>query len=304
MAMTAAEIIGNAQILPVIKMYSAAMVEAYHRNPRLSSVFATQQRWLLAHAAAALHYRWTLGLEPPVTLSRIFEVVAKHQLSSRNTADAFIKEMIHYRVMVPYVLPSDKRARPMAGAPEAMEGIKNWAMSHLMTLDRLDGGKRLETFMAEDDAIARLQPEIADRLMIHPVIRQPQKTFSLFTWLNNGGNIMDWLIVGLGELSEDGQRYPTAVKSIADLAGWLPLSRSHLARKLREAENMGSLGWYGENIKSAMWVSAGFVNEMLEAQATKLALIDDAFDSVFPERRSLAQHETSVLAETAIPTPA
>ncbi|SMD00041.1 hypothetical protein [Rhizobium sp. RU36D] len=304
MAMAAQDILGNPQFLPIIKIYAGTMLEAYNRNPRLSSVFATQQRWLLAHASAALFYRHMRGLEPAPTLSRLFDVVAKYQLSSRNTADAFIKEMLHYGVMVQITLPTDKRARPLAGSPEALDAIRSWAMSHLATLDRLDGGNRLEIFLAEEDSMARLHPEIADRLMMDPAIRQPQKTFSLFTWLNNGGNIMDWLIAGLGELSEDGQRYPTEVKSIADLAGWLPLSRSHLARKLREAESMGSLGWDGENSKSAMWVSIGFVNEMLEAQATKLALIDDAFDSVFPERRSPGKSEESVPAEPAIPTPA
>lgn len=279
--MTARQIADNERILAVLKQQSDAMLQAYHANPRLSSTFATQQRWLLGHAALALHFRAALGAEPPVTLSRVFDVVARHDLSSRNTADAFVKEMLHYGYVTQAISPSDKRARPFVVSDVALAGIHGWTVTHLMTLDRLDGGQRLEAFMERDGALAVVHPQIADRLMTDPAIRQPKKTFSLFTWLNNGGNIMDWLILGLGELDADGRTYPTSVTSIADLAGWLPLSRSHLARKLREAEAMGSLGWSGDRGSSHMWVSAGFVDEMIEAQAAKLAVIDDAFESCF-----------------------
>lgn len=284
MPMTARFIADNPLILPLIKEQSSTLQTAYNANPRLSAVFATQQRWLLAHAALALHFRAVASGASPLTLSRFLVAVAEHDLSSRNTADAFIKEMIRYGYVVPVDPPADRRSRPMVISPAAEQAIWGWAAAHLNTLDRMDGGGRLEHFLSTEGAIVRLEPMIADGLLVSPAIRQPQNTFSLFTWLNNGGVIMDWLISGLGEIAADGRRYPTAIGSIAEMAGWLKLSRTHLARKLREAEVLGSLGWSGRHGDSAMWVSAGFVREIIEAQAAKLAIIDDAYERALSHR--------------------
>jgi hypothetical protein len=277
MSLSAQAIADSELILPLIQQQSATLQQAYNANPRLSSVFATQQRWLLAHAAMALHFRAVAAGRSGVTLSQFLAMVEEHDIASRNTADAFIKEMMQYG-NIAFVGASDRRARPMLITRPPLDAIWGWAAAHLATLDRFDAGGRLETFLATDNAIGRLEPEIADGLLVDPVIRQPRDTFSLFTWLNNGGVIMDWLVAGLGEVSADGSRYPTAVGSIADMAVWLKLSRTHLSRKLHEAEAMGSLGWTGRHGDSAMWVSSGFVREMIGAQAAKLAVIDAAFE--------------------------
>lgn len=276
MALTSKDIAASPAILLLIQQQSASLLQAFHTNPRLSSVFATQQRWLLAHAAVALCFRDGPPGAPAMTLSRFLEEVATHQIASRNTADAFIKQMLHYGYALSTTDPSDRRSRPIVVSAEALHMLRSWAAIHLLTLDRLDGGARLAAFMATDDAFARLQTGIAAGLLTNAAIRQPQRTFSLFTWLNNGGIIMDWLITSLGEISADGSRYATAIGSIAEISGWIKLSRSHLSRKLREAEAMGSMGW--TETQDTMWVAASFVDEMIEAQAVKLAVIDAACD--------------------------
>ncbi len=281
MALSARTIADSDLILQLIQRQSSSLQQAYNANPRLSSVFATQQRWLLAHAAMALHFRAVEAGEPGLTLSRFLAAVEEHAIASRNTADAFIKEMMKYGNIAFVESPGDRRARPMTITRAPLDAIWGWAAVHLATLDQFDGARRLETFVATPDAIQRLQPDIADGLLVSTAIRHPQNTFSLFTWLNNGGVIMDWLVSGIGPKSADGSRYPTAVGSIAEMAGWLNLSRTHLARKLREAEAMGSLGWTGRHGDSAMWVSSGFVREMIEAQAHKLAVIDAAYEANF-----------------------
>jgi hypothetical protein len=67
----------------------------------------------------------------------------------------------------------------------------------------------------------------------------------------------------------------------------LNLSRTHLSRKLKDAEALGSLGWQGKRGESVMWVSSGFRRECATAQAVKLAIIDDAFEVCF--RQALAE---------------
>ena len=89
-------------------------------------------------------------------------------------------------------------------------------------------------------------------------MREPKQTFSLFTWLNNGGVVMDWLISGVDPDHAGHDRIPTGVVSIGDFANWLKLSRTHLSRKLRDAEDLGSVGWLGQRGHSVMWVSNSF----------------------------------------------
>jgi hypothetical protein len=88
---------------------------------------------------------------------------------------------------------------------------------------------------------------------------------------------MDWLFIGLAEVGPASERIRTSVTSTADFEGLLRLSRSHLTRKLRAAERLGSLGWVGQRGKSTMWVSAGFAREYLAQQSAKLAIIEAAF---------------------------
>jgi len=142
-------------------------------------------------------------------------------------------------------------------------------------------GQRLETYLGTPGALAALHPGIAEGLLLSARVRKPERTFSLFTWLNNGGLIMDWLIAGIEETDGEAERVPTAVGSIAAMAQRLNLSRTHLSRKLRDAEALGSIGWQGKRGESVMWVSSGFRQEYLTAQAVKLAIIDDAFADCF-----------------------
>lgn len=279
MALTADRIASLPGAHETLRQQSAVLLSAYSASPRLSSVFATQQRWLLAHIAFALFFRGQLGVEgASLSTARFLDVVEAHKVASRNTADAFLKQMLTYGYIEPMEQGEDKRLRPMRPSTASIDGLDNWAKIHLSTLDSLDGGNRLPTYVGTPDALARLEPPICDGLLLSPAIREPEKTFSLFTWLNNGGVVMDWLLVGIEDAEARDGKIQTGVMSIGDMADWLKLSRTHLARKLREAEAMGSIGWEGQRGHSRMWVSPGFRDEYMAAQSAKLAAIDAAFD--------------------------
>ena len=133
----------------------------------------------------------------------------------------------------------DKRLRPLEPTEASIEALFGWLLAHLATLDGIDGGDRLQRFLAATDTIAAIQPRIADALLSTHAVRQPERTFSLFTWLNNGGIVMDWLISGMQDADADAERITTGVASIAEMADWLKLSRTHLARKLRRSRSAG-----------------------------------------------------------------
>lgn len=279
--MSFVEISAHPAVLHLVKVQSGSLVGAFRSNPRLSSVFATQQRWLMAHAAIALAFSDPGNGVPQLTLSRFLAEVERYGIASRNTADAFLKEMLHYGYAERVNDPTDRRAKPVRIAPEPMALLRHWAEIHLVTLDQMDGGTRLVTLNAIPQSFIMLEREIAVSVLSTPVIPGPKSTFSLFTWLNNGGAIMDWLIAGLGDASTDGTRYATSVIAVNDIADWIKLSRTHLTRKLREAEALGSMGWSGARGASPMWVSSGFVGEVISYQSAKLAIIDAACQRAF-----------------------
>lgn len=282
MALTTYEIANHPGLHGSIRQQSRALLAAYETNPRLGSVFATQQRWLMAHSALSLFFRRGSDIRGGFNAARFFDLIRQHGVASRNTADAFLKEMLKYNFARYSANASgDRRIRDIEPTQPSLEALHGWAAAHLMTLDSMDGGSRAERYLATPDALGRLQPLIADGLLTSKPIREPAKTFSLFTWLNNGGVVMDWLIAGIEPMAPEADRVPTGVLSIADMAGWLKLSRTHLARKLHEAEAMGSIGWEGKRGRSVMWVSNTFRMEYAAAQATKLAIVDAAFDACF-----------------------
>ena len=167
MGLSVDEIAGHADFHGSIRRQAQAMLQLYETNKRLASVFATQQRWLMAHVGFALHFRRDpLDQRSGLHAARFFEVIGKHQVASRNTADAFIKEMQKYKFVRYLPEGRDKRLRPLEPTEASLEALFGWLLAHLATLDGLDGGDRLQRFMAATDTIAAIQPRIADALFV------------------------------------------------------------------------------------------------------------------------------------------
>jgi hypothetical protein len=279
------QIFGHPKLIACVRKQASTLLGMQAAHPRVSSVFATQQRWLIAHMALAYYFR-NAGPDGSggIHAAKFIDSVAAQKVASRNTADAFLKEMQKYKYLLNAPRPRDRRTRPKEPAPISIELICGWMTVHLTTLDALDGGDRSTPFAAAPEMIAAIQPIVADGLVRHEAIREPDPVFSLFNRLNEGGIVMDWLMSGLADVPPDTARIPSTVFSFDNLEGRIALSRTHLIRKLRKAEGMGSLGWLGDRGDSAMWVSAGFLREYNRQQAIKLAIIDEAFHRVLALR--------------------
>lgn len=279
MSLSVEQISSHPRMVTALKQQSRTMLEVYDSSPRLSAVFASQQRWLMAHIGLALYFRSHIDpLHRRLTVAHFIENVLAHGIASRNTADAFVKEMLNYQFICMLSNSADKRSRPIRMTDDSLEIVSAWVALHLTTLDALDDGRRMEVFSSRPELIAQIEPLIADGLLARPTIRKPSGTFSLFAWLDKGGIVLDRITAGLADMPASAPRIPTEIISATEMAQWLNLSRSHLMRKLREAEALGAIGWSGKRSQSAIWVSRGFFNEIVEAQAVKLAVIDAAFE--------------------------
>jgi hypothetical protein len=280
MPMTADDIVVHPVLARCVRGQAQSLLSIQQTSPRIASLFATQQRWLMAHAALAQYFRNEAAAAGTGLLAeRFLELVERHELASRNTASAFLKEMLKYDI-VRFVANSEgRRYRPLEPAPAVLMALFHWHVLHLASLDGLDGGARVATFHARPALLGAIQPLIADGLIGSGEVRKPSRTFSLFTWINEGGIVMDRLIVGCQRDGDGLARIPTDVTSVSGLAQRLRLSRTQLSRKFAEAEAMGSLGWSGPRGKSPLWVSADFRREYHAAQAVKLAIVDAAFEA-------------------------
>lgn len=283
----AEQLLANPDALCVVCEIARAFVSSHDNSLRASSWFASTQRWLMSHIAMKLHFRGSASAKGGLTRHNFVQAVVGHKLASRNTARAVFAEAIKYGFAEPVL--KGKQTSPDGGmlpielTKAAIGHLADWYFLHLRALDALGGARRVDRFSADLlAALAAMEPLVCDELVACRDVRSPGPVYALFTWMDQGGPLMDRLMAGIDcNTAKDGEPAVTDVTSMSELARALGLSRSHIARKLVDSERAGHVGWTGRRGHSAMWVSSGFRMEYARAQALKLAIIDAAFASAF-----------------------
>lgn len=281
MCLSVSEILAHPRLRPALRMQAAGFLIVHTEAPRLASIFATQQRYMMGQVFLSMAFQ---SVDGTVLLAAFLDLVVRHGIASRNTADAFVKEMLRYEVIASGPPRADRRYRPLILSQGPYDGIAQWLRLHLTTLDHLDGGCRLATYAADPALLGLTQPRIVAVLIQANFCAPPSGTFSLFTWLNEGGLVMDRLMAALPDFAPDATQVPTPFTGYGDLQHALRISRSHLVRNMLQAERMGSLGWTGKRGQSVLWVSPDFVAEYDAYQAAKLAVIDACFHAACADR--------------------
>jgi len=257
---------------------ASGMFEAHKTSPRTAALFATQQRWLLSHAALAHFFRPIGDVEPGLSRRSLGLLGPFLGLASRNTAYTFFDEAMKYGVIQPVGDRAAGHGRLAKPSVESLSLLALWYSLHFQALDLLGGGQRHAQFSAQWEGLLPLiQPVVADALFFSPEVRAPGPLYTIFTWIDSGGWLMDRLIAGVDWQALSGQdRYLTDVCSIAYLAQSAGLSRAHTSRKLSEAQSIGGLGWTGRPGHSPIWISRGFYEEYAQFQARKLVILNGA----------------------------
>ncbi len=247
-----------------------------HAAPRLTSLFSTQQRWLMSHVALALYFRATRTDCPGLSLRTILDELLPHGLVSRNTVAAYFSELRHYGIIRP--VASTGFVEPDSAV---LTALAEWFRLHLAALDMLDGRDRVALLRRYGEGfLAEIEPAVADALVRCTAIRMPPPIYALFAHIDDGGSLMDRLMLGLepGTCPRQ-ERASTPITSVSTLAHGLNLSRTHAGRILATAMAAGALGWSGRPGRSPIWLSPVFRAEYARMQATKLAIIDAALAS-------------------------
>lgn len=264
-----------------VAMMSAEFVAIHEVAPRAAALFATQQRWLLCHAALSEHFLGVANGWPCLTRRRMAHLASQHGIASRNTAHAFFDEALKYGVIRPsheVFVPSD----------ETLLILIRWYSLHFRALDMIDGKTRNASFLADpENWLIGLAPVAGSTMLSNPGVRTPGPLYTIFTWADAGGLLMDRLVAGVDHAVKrvDG-KFLTDLSSISHLARSFGLSRAHASRKIAEAESIGGIGWSGRRGHSRIWISRDFYDEYARAQAHKLLALDKAFTVTAAHRGS------------------
>jgi len=293
MPLAANDLVSNLAFFTAMQASARQMTALFSENPRLSSIFASQQRWLMAQLGLSLHY----GRDPRdpakgLYSGRFISAAVDHRIASRNTAAAFIQEMLVYRFVRYSENPPDHRMRPLEPTDVAVQSVVKWLYAHLAILDTLTGGERAAALAENPALFAKLQPVIAQGILENHQVRNPGETFNLFTWANSGGLVMDCFISMIEAFDPQAPRVLAGPVSSAEICQRYMISKTHLKRLVNKAAEMGSLGFETVSGTNTLWLSHGFVKEYWTYQAEKFAIIDAAFHqetaSAEPVRRLTA----------------
>jgi hypothetical protein len=270
----------NHLFFAAVLRFANEMLTIYSETPRIASIFAAKQRWLMAQSGYALHAGYPGGEKKGLYAGRFIDFAVKHKIASRNTAAAFMQEMLAYKFLAPAPETSDKRLRLLLPTAVAEESFYKWLHSHLAILDYLDGGTRAERTMSNPlAAMAKIQPHVAKGLVENDAIRNPGEIFDLFNWANSGGLVMDYMITRLPDLDLESAQVPIGRLSLKEMRDRFMISSTHLKRLMTQAAAMGSVGWMEPGRKGDFWLSRQFIQEYWDYQAAKFAIIDAAFET-------------------------
>ncbi|MBB6489315.1 hypothetical protein [Rhizobium lusitanum] len=270
---------------------ASGMFEAHKMSPRKAALFATQQRWLLSHAAVAHYFQPFVSIEPGLS-RRSFGLLGTFLgLASRNTAYTFFDESMKYGVIEPVDDRATGHGRLAKPSSESLYLLALWYKLHFQALDLLDGRRRYAQFSDQWETLLPLiQPIVASALFLSADVRAPGPLYRIFSWIDSGGWLMDRLVAGVDREAFSRQdRCVTDVRSIAYLARATGLSSAHTSRKISEAQSIGGLGWVGRPGHSPMWISRDFYEEYAQFQAQKLAILDGALANALAGPLSVSQ---------------
>ncbi|MDQ0456076.1 hypothetical protein [Rhizobium paknamense] len=271
--------IAEHELFPEIERKIALHLISIHlKTPRLSRLKASHRKWLMTHSlfALALQRRPDDPLSG-LTATRFIDTVMQLGAASRNTAAAFLSELVAYKFLKDAEGVTDRRVRVLILTEASTEAMKSWFMGHLECLDRLDHGNRQALAAADERIFYTAQPLIAEKLVADPWWRIPPESSSHFLNSDMGGMVLHDLISHLPDQPEEDGRYSLGPVTLARLGDTYLISSTNLKRMFKKAEVEQLLGWEQPRRRGNLWLSKSFVTDYFNWQAAKFDGVNAAF---------------------------
>ncbi len=276
--LTRTEIAAHPLFPTIEKQIAEHLIGIHVRTPRLSRLKASHRKWLMTHSLFALSLQ-RRDDDPlsGLTATRFVEIVMKLGAASRNTATAFLAELVAYKFLRDIPDVPDRRVRVLETTETAYDAMRAWFMGHMACLDRLDGGTREQTAAADPRIFRIAQPFAAAHLVEDPAWRDPPDSIGHFLWSDLGGMVLHHLIARIPGTSADAERIDVGPLSLPELSEVYMISATNLKRMFKKAEIDGLLGWQLPRRRGSLWLSRHFVNDYFAWQSAKFAALEQAF---------------------------
>ncbi|KQV34755.1 MULTISPECIES: hypothetical protein [unclassified Rhizobium] len=263
----------------VLQQCARHLVGLYDHFPRVARLVSSQQKWLLSQAAYALYLQ--RDPEDPlsgITASRLLDIMVKFGAASRNTAAAFLAELLAYKLIQDVPGNTNRRSRPLEPTAVIIDAMEKWFRGQMHSLDLLDGGTRVVRLDADPTIFHRAQPIAARQLIEDRAWREPPASIASFVWTENGGLLLDDIMSKVVTSGPSNRPYLIEDLSFSELSIHYGLSRTHIRRLFTRAEESG---WVGRTEKIGrkrhLSVSPDFINAYMGWQAIKHCALDRAF---------------------------
>ncbi|WP_246745838.1 hypothetical protein [Ciceribacter sp. L1K22] len=254
------------------------LIAIHDRTPRLSRLKASHRKWLMTHSLFALSLQ-RRDDDPlsGLTATRFVDTVMRLAAASRNTATAYLAELVAYKFLRDVPDVPDRRVRVLETTEAAYDAMLSWFNGHLACLDRLDGGTRQQRSLADGRIFRLAQPMIAERLSEDPLWRDPPDSIGNFLWSDYGGMVLHDLITRIEHYDPKAETTEIAPLALSTLSDKYMLSTTNLKRMFKKSEDDGLIGWQQPRRRGHMWFSRSFLHDYFQWQSAKFAAVDAAF---------------------------
>lgn len=255
------------------------MMRLHARHPRAARLVSTQQKWLLSQSIYALHFeRDPADPLSGITATRLLAFIRGQGTVSRNTATAFLAELVAYRLLCDMPGNPGRRSRPLEPAGQTDEMMDEWVLAHMRCLNAL-GAAELPSGIDDIRRLVQLaQPRTVRQLLANPHWRTPPESVGLFVLTQAGALVLDDLIARItGPAPRDG-RYSLLDVRPSAFSREYRVSSTHMRRVFARAEKLGLIGWSEPGRKGGFWLCQRFFEDYLSWQAIKLETFADALD--------------------------
>jgi hypothetical protein len=276
--MTRAEIVAHPLFPAIERQIAQHLIGIHTQTPRMSRLKASHRKWLMTQSLFALALRRTPD-DPlsGLTATRFVETVMRLGAASRNTATGYLAELVAYKFLRDVPDVPDKRVRVLEPTELSLAGLRSWFNGHLACLDRLDGGNREMTSLAEEGIFLIAQPIGADIMVADPLWRDPPDSIGHFLWSDLGGIILHDLIARLDQVDRTAPTVSCGPVTLVELSDTYQVSTTNLKRMFKKAETEELLYWQQPRRRGELRLRNSFIEDYFNWQSAKFAAIDYSY---------------------------
>lgn len=277
------EIAQHPQFPRAEELVARRLIGLQEKAPRLVRLKSSHRKWLITHSLFALDsQRDPADPLSGLTASRLIDVVVDISAASRNTASAFLQELLAYKFLREIPDVPDRRIRLFQLTDISVNAMKIWFDAHMEALDILDGGNRAAVCAARPELFRRAHMRAAAALVEDETWRDPRPSIAPFLWSDAGGMVLHDIITRLPTARSDGDRLLLGPLALSDLAERYSVSVSNVKRMFSSVEKEALAGWTQPRRRGSFWISQGMLGDYFHWQAAKFAALDEAIHAIGP----------------------